>query len=355
MKKIISFLKPIGMTMKGYLEFIGLKYQKHVQPIFDKIGHALTHNFILHVKDNQLTLFGFIRLKVTRKTRHALYGYLFISLWMVGFAIFTLYPLVYSFYLSFHEAYYNLQTGVQTTFVGMNNYINILRSATLVPLFTNYIGKILIAVPLIIVFSVVIAVLVNMPIKNKGLWRSIFFLPVIISTGPVINELNAQNAIALPSIQDSEVYQYILTSLPPLLSDPLLTVINSMLLILWYAGIPILIFIAGLQKIDPSLYEAAAMDGASPWMRFFKITLPSIVPFMGISIVYIVVSMSLYVEPGGILDLTRIHMLVGSPDSGFWFGYGYAAAIAWIYFLVMVIIILIFTRLVAERKQKGVL
>jgi ABC-type sugar transport system permease subunit len=128
-----------------------------------------------------------------------------------------------------------------------------------------------------------------------------------------------------------------------------------MLLILWYAGIPILIFIAGLQKIDPSLYEAAAMDGASPWMRFFKITLPSIVPFMGISIVYIVVSMSLYVEPGGILDLTRIHMLVGSPDSGFWFGYGYAAAIAWLYFLVMVIIILIFTRLVAERKQKGVL
>jgi ABC-type sugar transport system permease subunit len=271
---------------------------------------------------------------------------------MVGFAIFTLYPLIYSFYLSFHNAYYNLQTGVVTTYVGFNNYLNILRSSTLVPLFTNYVGKILIAVPLIIVFSIVIAVLVNMPIRNKGIWRSIFFLPVIISTGPVINELNAQNAIALPSIQDSEVYRYILTSLPPLLSDPLLTVINSMLLILWYAGIPILIFLAGLQKIDPSLYEAASMDGASPWMRFWKITLPSIVPFMGISIVYIVVSMSLYVEPGGILDLTRTHMLVGAPDSAFWFGYGYAAAIAWIYFFIMVIIILIFTRLVTERKQK---
>ena len=279
-----------------------------------------------------------------------MWGFGVLGFW--GFAIFTLYPLIYSFYLSFHNAYYNLQTGVVTTYVGFNNYLNILRSSTLVPLFTNYVGKILIAVPLIIVFSIVIAVLVNMPIRNKGIWRSIFFLPVIISTGPVINELNAQNAIALPSIQDSEVYRYILTSLPPLLSDPLLTVINSMLLILWYAGIPILIFLAGLQKIDPSLYEAASMDGASPWMRFWKITLPSIVPFMGISIVYIVVSMSLYVEPGGILDLTRTHMLVGAPDSAFWFGYGYAAAIAWIYFFIMVIIILIFTRLVTERKQK---
>jgi ABC-type sugar transport system permease subunit len=355
MKKIQAFLRNVLKQVMFFAEKMGIWYRATIQPTLSKIGYKLSHNVMLHFENNRLRLFGFIRFKVTRKTRHALYGYLFISLWMVGFGVFTLYPLIYSFYLSFHNAYYNLQTGVVTTYVGFTNYLNILRSSTLVPLFTNYVGKIVIAVPLIIVFSIVIAVLVNMPIRNKGIWRSIFFLPVIISTGPVINELNAQNAIALPSIQDSDVYRYILTSLPPLLSDPLLTVINSMLLILWYAGIPILIFLAGLQKIDPSLYEAASMDGASPWMRFWKITLPSIVPFMGISIVYIVVSMSLYVEPGGILDLTRTHMLVGAPDSAFWFGYGYAAAIAWIYFFIMVIIILIFTRLVTERKQKVML
>jgi ABC-type sugar transport system permease subunit len=260
--------------------------------------------------------------------------------------------LLYSLYLSFHDAYFNLQEGVITTFVGFDNYLNIFRSATLIPLFSNYLGRIVIAVPIILVFSVVIAMLVNTPIKGKGVWRSIFFLPVIISTGPVLNELNVQNAISLPNIRESAIVDYIVNNLPDLIADPLLLVINSMLLILWYAGIPILIFLAGLQKIDPSLYEAASMDGASPWMRFWKITLPSLMGFMGISIVYVVVSMSLFVESGGILDLVRTHLLVGAPDSAFWFGYGYAAAIAWIYFILMVMIILIFTTLTRERKRK---
>ena len=263
-----------------------------------------------------------------------------------------MYPLFYSFYLSFHEAYYNLQDGITTTYVGLNNYINILRSQILIPLYTNYLGKMVVAVPIIIVFSIIIAVLVNAPIKTKSLWRTIFFLPVIISTGPVINELNAQSAITLPNLQASGIYGYLANNLPGFLADPLTTVINSMLLILWYAGIPILIYLAGLQKIDPSLYEAASMDGASPWMRFWKITLPSLMPFTGISIVYVVVSMSLFVEPGGLLDLTRTHMLVGAPDSAFWFGYGYAAAMAWIYFILMVLLILLFTRITKEKRVR---
>jgi ABC-type sugar transport system permease subunit len=297
-------------------------------------------------------LFSVIKIKVTRKRRHAFYGYLFISSWLVGISFFTLYPLFYSFYLSFHQAYYNLQTGITTTYVGFNNYINILRSQILLPLYTNYLGRMLVAVPIIIVFSIIIAVLVNSPIKTKGIWRTIFFLPVIISTGPVINELNAQSAITLPNLQASGIYGYLANNLPSFLADPLTTVINSMLIILWYAGIPILVYLAGLQKIDPSLYEAASMDGASPWMRFWKITLPSLMPFTGISIVYVVVSMSLFVEPGGLLDLTRTHMLVGAPDSAFWFGYGYAAAMAWIYFILMVLLILLFTRITREKRVR---
>ncbi|MFZ9781807.1 MAG: carbohydrate ABC transporter permease [Bacilli bacterium] len=327
-------------------------YQRRIDPIFTKVGYALTHNVLLREDGNLVILFSFLKIRITRKRRHAFYGYLFIFPWLIGMIIFTLYPLSYSFYLSFHEAYYNLEEGVVTTFIGFTNYLNIFRSQILLPLYTNYVGRMLVAVPIILVFSIIIAVLVNMPIRSKGLWRTIFFLPVIIATGPVINELNAQSAITLPNLQASGIYGYIVNNLPPLLADPLTTVINSMLLILWYAGIPILIFLAGLQKIDPSLYEAASMDGASPWMRFWKITLPSLIPFMGISIVYVVVSMSLFVEPGGILDLTRTHMLVGAPDSAFWFGYGYAAAMAWVYFILMVILIAIFTAITRERRMK---
>ncbi len=342
----LNAIKPVGDWLQHRRETI--------QPHLNRIGYGLTHNVMLRAGNNTLTFFSFLTVKITRKTRHALYGYFFISLWLIGFTIFTFFPLLYSLYLSFHEAYYNLERGIITTYVGFDNYINIFRSSTLLPLFSNYLGRIVIAVPIILVFSVVIAMLVNTPIKGKGVWRSIFFLPVIISTGPVLNELNAQNAITLPNIQESAIIDYMVNNLPDLIADPLLLVINSMLLILWYAGIPILIFLAGLQKIDPSLYEAASMDGASPWMRFWKITLPSLMPFMGISIVYVVVSMSLFVEAGGILDLVRTHILVGAPDSAFWFGYGYAAAIAWVYFLLMVIIILIFTTVTRERRRKRV-
>jgi ABC-type sugar transport system permease subunit len=352
MKKMKLFFKQLFQFFThGFVRF-GEFWQAKIQPPLDRIIYVLRHNVIYREEGNIIYFFHILKIKVTRKRRHAFYGYLFISSWLIGISFFTLYPLFYSLYLSFHEAYYNLQDGITTTYIGFNNYINILRSQILIPLYTNYLGRMVVAVPIIIVFSIIIAVLVNAPIKSKSLWRTVFFLPVIISTGPVINELNAQSAITLPNLQASGIYSYLANNLPAFLADPLTTVINSMLIILWYAGIPILIYLAGLQKIDPSLYEAASMDGASPWMRFWKITLPSLMPFTGISIVYVVVSMSLFVEPGGLLDLTRTHMLVGAPDSAFWFGYGYAAAMAWIYFILMVLLIVLFTRITKEKPVR---
>jgi ABC-type sugar transport system permease subunit len=308
--------------------------------------------FIVRKEGQKLILFSFIKIKITRKNREAFYGLLFISLWIVGYLIFTLYPMFYSLYLSFQTAYYNLQTGLITTYVGFQNYLNIFRSQTLLPLFGTYLGRMIISVPLVVVFSIMIAVLINNPIKMKGIWRTIFFLPVVISTGPVIAELSNQDATSLPSLQNSSVLLYISENLGPWIANPLESLLTSMLLILWYAGIPILIFLAGLQKIDISIYEAASIDGASPWDRFWKITLPSIKPLITVAIIYIVVSMSLFVEAGGILDQARTHMLVGAPDSAFWYGYGYAAAIAWIYFLLMVIIMLIFVGVMTFKRRE---
>ncbi len=327
-------------------------YTYKVSVVLEKISYALTHNFIIRREGLTLKLFSFMTINVTRKRREAYYGLMFIMIWIIGFLIFTLYPMFYSLYLSFHEAYFSLETGVETTFVGFTNYLNVFRSQRLLPLFGTYIGKMFLAVPLIVVFSILIAVLINNPIKLKGIWRTIFFLPVIISTGPVIVELNNQNATSIPSLEDSSVIQYISQNLGSWIANPIEAILSSMLLILWYAGIPILIFLAGLQKIDGSIYEAASIDGASPWDRFWKITLPSIKPLISVSVIYIVVSMSLFVEPEGILDLARLHMLVGGPDSNFWFGYGYAAAVAWVYFLLMVVIMSIFILVLSARRKE---
>lgn len=344
LKKIGISLLNLSIKIKGF-------YDAKIEPILAKIGYAFTHNPILHMEDLSLKFVG-IRIQITRKRRDAFYGYMFISLWLIGLLIFTLYPMFYALYLSFFEAYYNLQTGITTSFIGFENYFNIFRSQTLVPLFATYVIRMVISVPLIIVFSIIIAVLINVPMKGKSIFRTIFFLPVIIATGPVIGELTAQNATTLPALENSNVLNFISDNLGSWIADPMILLLNSLLLVLWYAGIPILIFLAGLQKIDKSVYEAADIDGASPWDRFWKITLPGITSLISVSVIYIVVTMSLFVESGGILSLTRSHMLVGAPDSQFWFGYGYAAAIAWIYFIFMVIIMSIFVLLLRGRKDK---
>ena len=362
--KIGSFFKNIITSVKKFFSRIWeatvnfwdksyntrLKINTFLYKVFSPF--RFVKKYIVRTEGQKLILFSFIKIKITRKNREAFFGLLFISLWIVGYLIFTLYPMFYSLYLSFQTAYYNLETGLVTEFVSFQNYLNIFRSQTLLPLFGTYLGKMIISVPLVVVFSIMIAVLINNPIKMKGIWRTIFFLPVVISTGPVIAELSNQDATSLPSLQNSSVLNYISDNLGPWIANPLESLLTSMLLILWYAGIPILIFLAGLQKIDNSIYEAAAIDGASPWDRFWKITLPSIKPLITVAIIYIVVSMSLFVESGGILDQARTHMLVGAPDSAFWYGYGYAAAIAWVYFILMVIIMLIFVGVMTFKRRE---
>jgi ABC-type sugar transport system permease subunit len=361
MKKIKDFFKSFSKAIKNgwrrvvaslspMISKIGMFWMKRVDPILSKAGYALMHNPVIYLKAKSVRIIG-IHFKITRSRRDAYYGYVFISLWLIGFVIFTLYPMGYAFYLSLHEAYYNLQDGITTTYVGFDNYFNIFRSQTLVPLFVNYFIRMIFSVPLIIVFSIMIAVLINVPMKGKAVFRTIFFLPVIIATGPVIGELTNQNATTLPALEESQVLSFITSNLGSWIADPLVLLLNSLLLVLWYAGIPILIFLAGLQKIDKSIYEAADIDGASPWDRFWKITLPGIASLIGVSIIYVVVTMSLFVESGGILELTRSHMLVGAPDSQFWFGYGYAAAIAWTYFVLMVLIMGVFLLISRGKKE----
>lgn len=356
MKKFVSALRGAWTAFRraGRAAFgaLGDFWTYRITPAFAWIGRLLTHNFILSVDHSSLRLFHFVKIRITRKRREAFYGFLFVFLWIAGYLVFTLYPMFYSLWLSFREAYYSLQEGIISSYVGFQNYLNIFRSQTLLPLFATYLGKMVLAVPLIVVFSILIAVLINNPIRGKGIWRTIFFLPVVIASGPVIAELTAQDATSLPALKDSNLILYITENLGRWIANPLVAILTSMLQILWYAGIPILIFLAGLQKVDTSIYEAASIDGASPWDRFWKITLPSISPLIAVNVVYIVVTMSLYVESGGILDLTKTHMLVGAPDSAFWFGYGYAAAIAWVYFFLMVLVMAVFVGILSIRKKE---
>jgi len=338
--------------------FINLKNRwydftvKRLGPLMGKFKYRLTHNFVINIEKRKLIICRVIKIKITNRNREAVIGYFFILLWLTGFLLFTAYPLFHSLYLSFTQSFFNMEIGLSTTWVGFRNFQSVLSDSRLLPLFGQYLGKIIVSVPLIIVFSLLIAILINQPIRGKGFFRTVFFLPVVISTGPVLGELIAQGATTLPSLSRSAITATIMANFPGIVADTIVLLFNSMLFILWYAGIPILIFLAGLQKINQETYEAAAVDGASVWDTFWKITLPSIKPLISVNIIYIVVSMSLYVETGGILDLARTHMLSGTKESLLWLGYGYAAAIAWIYFILMVIVILLFVGLISIRKRR---
>ncbi|MDY0277872.1 MAG: sugar ABC transporter permease [Acholeplasma sp.] len=345
-------MKKIKEVFRNILSKIAIFYQGKISPILNKIGYKLTHNIIIHVSHSEVVFFSKFKMKMTRKRRSAFYGFLFISLWLIGYLIFSLYPVIHSLFLSLTRAFYNIQTGIQTEYIGFVNYLNIFRSQTLLPLYINYFVKMLISVPILIVFSMIIAMLINQPIKGKGIWRTIFFLPVVISSGPIISELMAQGATSLPSFTDNQILDYLSNNVGSWLANPIESLLNSLLFVLWYAGVPILVFLASLQKIDKSVYEASSIDGASPWDNFWKITLPSIKPFIIVNIIYIVVSMSLFAETGGILDLAKVHMISGTQDSKMWFGYGYSAAMTWIYFFLMVIVIGIFAGLLSIKKKE---
>ncbi len=324
-------------------------YLSKTNLVLEKLKLKLFNNFIIKVTNTEWIFFKKLKIKVTRKRRENIVGYFFIMLWLIGLLVFMLYPIVYSFYLSFTSSYYRASKGVVSSFVGFENYLNIIRNQTLMPKFSNYFLKMILSVPLIIIFALIIALLINQPLKGKGIWRTIFFLPVIISSGPILEELSLQSATTLPSLENSQAIDFVVNNLGRWISDPLITLMNSLLLVLWYAGVPILIFLAGLQKNDPAIYEASSIDGASPWERFWKITLPSIKPLITVAIVYVVVAMSLYIEPDSILLDAKAHML---GDDTWSYGYGYAAAISWIYFLLMIIIMGIYIVIMSVKRKE---
>lgn len=284
-------------------------------------------------------------MKLKNKTRESLMGYGFISLWIIGFLAFTLIPLIQTAYLSFNNVKVTTE-GIKTTSVGLQNYKDaLLMDVTFVDTLIGYIGEIVIYVPIILVFSLAIALMLNMDIKGKGIFRTIFFLPVIISSGPVIEKLIEKGATSLPSITAFIESGIIGESLPGPLANVVVSVLASFIVILWFAGVPILIFIAGLQKVDKAVYEAASIDGASKWESFWKITLPALNPMVILNVVYTIITISMF-------SLNGVIMHIQSKSFDDKWGLGYAAAMSWIHFAVLLVILGIFVLLVKPKSDK---
>jgi oligogalacturonide transport system permease protein len=265
-------------------------------------------------------------------TREALYGYGFVFLWIIGFAAFTLVPLVQTFLYSMNQVVVSA-TGIDLNFVEWENYTRALfTDPTFVELLIEYVIETLVSVPIVIIFSMIIAMFLNLNFRFKGVFRTIFFLPVVITSGPVIQELTAQGATSVPGLSDIGVIADFLAQLPTYLRNPIEYLLTSFILILWFSGVQILIYLSSLQKIDKSIYEAAAIDGASAWEAFWKITLPSLSTTTLIIAVYTIITLSHFSE-------NKVIKYIYGQTYAVQGGIGYSSAMSFLYFIVLVLIL----------------
>lgn len=272
------------------------------------------------------------RREISLRTREALHGYGFILIWIVGFLLFTLLPLSETFHYSLNQVSVTA-TRIHLDFVEWANYSRALfTDPNFVELLVGYTVETLVSVPIVLIFAMSIALFLNLKFRLKGLFRVIFFLPIVITSGPVIKELTAQGAASAPGIANIPAVVDFLAQLPRALRSPVEYLLTSFILILWFSGVQILIYLASLQKIDKSIYEAAAIDGASSWEIFWKIILPSLSMATLLNAIYTIVTLSHFSE-------NRVIRYIYNQTYDVRGGIGYASAMAFIYFGVMVILL----------------
>ncbi|KRG12946.1 carbohydrate ABC transporter permease [Lederbergia galactosidilytica] len=281
--------------------------------------------------------------RINAKVARNLEGTLFIAPWMLGFLIFLAFPLGFSLFMSFHQVKI-LPTGMKYEFNGIKYYREILFNSSefydeLIP----YFQEIILMVPIIIIFSLLIAILLNQKLYGRFLFRTIFFLPVIFTTGYLLTEFVNQGEGSLGFLERFSLGEYLDTFLGnSTWGNSVKTILNRFVLVLWYSGVQILIFLAGRQTISNSAYESARIDGANPWEVFWKITLPAMTPFIFLNLIYTVVDMFTF-------PFNPIIDLIGTGN------YGYSSALAWVYFLIififLMIVMFIFVRI--NKRQRA--
>lgn len=216
--------------------------------------------------------------KASKKKKYLLYhpltGYAFVGLWLIGFLAFSLFPLMFTFIISF------FQWGFVDTpvFVGFRNYIQMF---TLDAMFRKSLQVTFtyafVSVPLSLAVSLMLALLLNVKVKGLGIFRTLFYLPSLI-TGVAIS------VVWMWMLQpDFGIVNYFLSLFgvtgPDWLGSTRWALFSMIIMSIWSSsGSQVVIYLAGLQNVPPELYEAASIDGATKWRQFLNITIPMLTP-----------------------------------------------------------------------------
>ena len=273
------------------------------------------------------------RKPLSLQMQRTLEGYFFVAPWVLGFLVFMAWPLFQSFYLSFHELQATSLSDLK--FRGIDNYKEaFFIDARFLPRLNKTLQQNLLDVPVIMIFSLFSAILANQKIRGAMAFRAVFFLPLVIGSALVIRQLFAQGVGGLVLSRGVNIQELAFQYIGPDAASGVSDLLNRLLFVLWRTGVQMLIFLAGLNAISPVLYEAARVDGATDWDRFWKVTLPLLSPIILVNLVYTIVE-SFTDAFNEVLQYIQSTAFAGG------FRLGYAAALGWIYFLIIFIILVV--------------
>src|SRR5574344_496215 len=292
-----------------------------------------------------------VKIPDTLEKRKGRWGYVFIAPWIVGFICFFAIPLVNAIYYTFTKITIT-QSGLNFSWVGFENY---LQAFTVDPDFSRNIVEsilnIVYQVPIIVFFSLFIALILHGDFKGRTLMRSIFFLPVIISSGVVItilqeNVLASGNAGQTTTLFQTGVISQILIKSG--FSSSVVTVLTStvgaVFDLTWRSGVQILLLLSALHSIPDSMYEAAKIEGATQWEIFWKITFVLISPTLVMSIIYSIIDY--------FTDYSNkiMRMIVQYTNQG---RYEYSTTISILYFAIVMVIIMLVNLILNRASNKA--
>ena len=285
------------------------------------------------------------KIRLTMRQRRSVTGLLFVMPFVIGLLLFILRPMITSIQMSFSKVNLNgAAGGFSMEFVGWANFLQALTiDKDFNRLLTESVRDTLIDGVCIIIFSLIIAVILNRKFPGRGAVRAIFFMPVILASGVVLG-MEKSNML-LQGIQDLQsastnttitttVQELLLGALGNTASDLIqliMNIINHFYDIVVASSIQTVIFLSALQTINPSIYEAAEMEGCGAWEKLWKITIPLLSPMILVNWIYTIIDR--FIRADNQLMTKILDCITETLD------YGFSSAMAWIYCLCMVALI----------------
>lgn len=245
--------------------------------------------------------------KLSFRVMWKIHGLIFVSPFLIGFIAFFLVPLFNTIYYSLNNVGVADQGGMTFEWTGIQNYINLFQTEVttgnepMLRLFTEENSTMLLSLPLIVVFSLFMALLANQKFKGRAVVRLLFFLPIILGLDVVMDMLTITtgSSAGLDTgsnlLAGSYVTIFLVRTLnvPMRVLYPIMTYVENIFQLISQAGVQTLVYLTALQSISPSLYEVAKMEGATAYETFWKVTIPSIMNITFFVVIYTIVDLFL--------------------------------------------------------------